>query len=286
MEYTIESLLSEVNSIHEKPGDERSRAIIEHVTKQIFDTMVKFDVSHAEMWAFFRWLNDLGKANEAGLLGAGLGLERLLDIMADEKDKARGIQLGTARAIEGPLHVPGAPRVKGFDRIDDGKEQGEVLIMEGNVKDLTGKIIPNAVVEVWLANQQGTYSIIDPTQTPYNNRRIIETAEDGHYGFQTLLPPGYSVPLGSPTQKVMDLLGRHGHRPAHIHFMVTAPGYVPLTTQVNMPGDKYIDEDFAFATRDDLIVTINKVDDPKLVAKYKLEKPYSHVEFDFVLQKA
>lgn len=286
MEYTVETLLKEVNSSYKHPGDERIRAITEHLIKQIYDTIVKFDVSHDEMWTFLKWMNELGKSNQAGLLAAGIGVERLLDILADEKDKKNGITSGTVRAIEGPLYVPGAPLEKKFARIDDGTEKGEVLIMEGDVLGPNGERIPNALVEVWLANQQGTYSMIDPNQSPYNNRRKIEADENGHYGFRTLVPPGYSVPKGSPTQKVLDLIGREGNRPAHIHFMISAPGYAHLTTQVNMPGDKYLDEDFAFATRDPLVVKVEKVSDPKQLDRYGLKEPYAHVKFDFVLHKA
>lgn len=286
MEYNSKTLLKEVNSAYKHPGNERIRAITEHVIAQIFETIEKFDVSHDEVWACFRYLNELGKANQFGLLGAGIGVERLLDILADEKDKKEGHATGTARAIEGPLWVPGAPKSKHFARLDDGKEKGEVLIMEGTVRDTEGKIVPNALIEVWHANQEGTYSIIDPTQTPYNYRRIIEADEKGHYVFQSLVPPGYAVPEGSPTDKLMKLLGREGNRPAHIHFMVSAPDHVKLTTQINWPGDKYIDEDFAFATRDTLIVKPEKVSDKNQMAQYKLSEPYTHVVFDFVLQKA
>ncbi|MCM2349282.1 MAG: catechol 1,2-dioxygenase [Bacteriovoracaceae bacterium] len=285
MEYTVKTLLKEVNSSYKHPGDERIRAISEHLIEQMYNTIVKFDVSHDEMWAFLKWMNELGKANQAGLLAAGLGIERLLDILADEKEKQKGITTGTARAIEGPLYVPGAPLEKKFARIDDGTQKGEVLIMEGDVFGPNGERIPHALVEVWLADQEGTYSIINPAQTPYNNRRKIEADEKGHYGFRTLVPPGYSVPKDSPTQKVLDLLGREGNRPAHIHFMVSAPGYEQLTTQINMPGDKYIDEDFAFATRDPLIVTVEKVNDPKMLAQYDLKEPYAHIKFNFTLHQ-
>lgn len=285
MEYTVKTLLKEVNSAYKHPGDERVRAITEHLIGCLYDTIVKFEISHDEVWAFQRWANELGQANQVGLLGAGIGIERLLDILADEKDAKAGLKSGTLRAIEGPLYVPGAPLEKGFARMDDGTEKGEVLIFEGDITNQSGEKIGGAIVDTWMANQQGTYSMVDPTQTPYNLRRKIEADAQGHYGFRSLVPPGYSVPPNSPTDKVMRLLGREGHRPAHIHFIVTAPGYRPLTTQVNMPGDKYLHEDFAFATRDELVVTTHKVTDPKLIAKYKLDGPFTHVTWHFTLQK-
>src|SRR5690606_23147013 len=203
----------------------------------------------------------------------------------EEKDKKEGSALGTARAIEGLGYTPGAPVHQHWARLDDGTESGEILIFEGHVRNLDGLPIPHATVEVWQANQQGTYSIIDPTQSPYNYRRTIIADENGHYVFRTLVPPGYAVPEGSPTDVLMKLLGRHGQRPAHIHFMVHANGYRRLTTQINWPEDKYIQEDFAFATRDELIVEPKKVDDKALIKKYELDSPFTHVEFDFKVQK-
>jgi catechol 1,2-dioxygenase len=285
MEYTVKTLLKEVNSSYKHPGNERVRAITEHLIGALYETIVKFDISHEEVWAFQRWANELGKANQVGLLGAGIGIERLLDILADEKDKNLGKKMGTPRAIEGPLYVPGAPQGKGLVRADDGTEAGEVLVMEGDVYDVDGKRVQGALVEMWMANQAGTYSIIDPTQTPYNLRRKIET-ENAHYAFRSLVAPGYSVPPHSPTGQLLSIIGREGNRPAHIHFMVTAPGFHPLTTQVNMPGDPYLNEDFAFATRDELIVRPEKVKDPEIFSKYGLEAPFTHVKWNFVLQKA
>lgn len=285
MEYNVKTLLQEIKSSYKHPGDERTRKITEHLIEQIYQTIEKYDISHDEVWAFVRWMNELGKANQTGLLLAGIGVERLLDILADEKEKKSNIAGGTPRAIEGPLYVEGAPLEKKFARLDDGSEKGEVLIMEGTVYDPDGKPVPHAIVEVWQANQNGTYSIIDPTQTPYNYRRKIETDEKGHYVFRSLVPPGYAVPKKSPTDVLLQILGREGNRPAHIHFMVSAPGHTKLTTQVNMPGDKYLNDDFAFATRDELVVNVKKISEEKELKKYDLSKPFSHVEFDFRLHR-
>jgi catechol 1,2-dioxygenase len=285
MEYTVSELLKEVNSSYKHPGDERIRAIAEHLIEQLYFTIEKFDVSHDEVWAFQKWLNELGASGQFGLLGAGIGIERLLDILADEKDQKLKLTDHTPRAIEGPLYVPNAPLEKAFARIDDGTEKGEVLIMEGDIIGSDGNKIPGAIVDLWMANQRGAYSFVDPTQTPYNNRRKIETDSNGHYVFRGLVPPGYSVPEGSPTDKALKLLGREGNRPAHIHFIISREGYTPLTTQVNMPGDRYLNEDFAFATRDELVVTLKKVTDQNEIAKFGLSDPFTHVSFNFVLQK-
>jgi catechol 1,2-dioxygenase len=78
-------------------------------------------------------------------------------------------------------------------------------------------------------------------------------------------------------------LGRHGQRPAHIHFFVSAPGHRHLTTQINIAGDKYLYDDFAFATREGLIPKIVRHEDAKKMKDRELNTPFSEIEFDFTL---
>jgi catechol 1,2-dioxygenase len=99
------------------------------------------------------------------------------------------------------------------------------------------------------------------------------------------MPSGYGVPPGSPTEQLLHLIGRHGQRPAHIHFMVSAAGHTKLTTQINIPGDPYLDDDFAFATRDHLVVNLEKIDDPTRGA-LDVDGPFTSIQFDFTLSPA
>ena len=285
-EYSVAQLLDHVNSSYSKPGNERVRQIAERMIADIYRVIVDFNVSHAELWSFFTWLNELGTAKQAGLVGAGIGLERLLDILADEADQHAQRAPGTPRAIEGPLYIPHAPLSKHEARLDDGSETGEPLVMEGTVRNTQGQAVPQAIVDVWHAGQGGGYSFFDPSLQAFNYRRRIETDEQGHYLFRSLLPPGYGVPPDSPTQQLLDVLGRHGSRPAHIHFMISAKNHVTLTTQVNIPGDPYLNDDFAFATRDALVVDLQKMTDPKQIAQYRQHGPFTYIAFDFTLQVA
>jgi catechol 1,2-dioxygenase len=158
--------------------------------------------------------------------------------------------------------------------------------MEGQVLDLNGQPVAHAMVDVWHANEQGGYSHFFPGMKPYELRRRIETDAQGHYRFRTALPPGYSIPPNSPTSELFEALGRHGHRPAHIHFLVVAPGKRTLTTQVNIPGDTYIDDDFAFATRDGLVVELERDVAPAGYESLGITQPFVRSRFDFVLQNA
>ena len=279
----IEALLSKVSNIGSGTGNKRVKAIIHRLTREMFRTIEDFDIQPDEFWSAVSYITRLGQANEAGLLVPGLGLESFLDIRADEAERNAGLEGGTPRTIEGPLYVAGAPLVQGEVRLDDGTEQGEVLFMHGQVRDVNGKPVPGAIVDVWHANTLGGYSFFDPSQAKYNLRRRIETDAEGRYTFRSLLPSGYACPPNGVTQELLDLLGRHGNRPAHIHFFVTADGYRKLTTQINIEGDQWLHDDFAFGTRDDLIPPVTRVADADLVHAKGLNAPYAEIGFDFVL---
>lgn len=285
-EYTQQQLLDLVNTVQVAPGNPRVRALTQRIVSDLFKTIDEMDVSADEFWTAVDWLSRLGASGQTGLITAGLGFDRLLDIRADEADQKAGRVGGTPRAIEGPLFVAGAPTAQGEVRVDEGEPKGEVFVMEGQVLDLNGQPVAHAMVDVWHANEQGGYSHFFPGMKPYELRRRIETDAQGHYRFRTALPPGYSIPPNSPTSELFEALGRHGHRPAHIHFLVVAPGKRTLTTQVNIPGDTYIDDDFAFATRDGLVVELERDVAPVGYESLGITQPFVRSRFDFVLQNA
>ena len=259
----LKKFLNVVSGMTSEKGNPRTKKIVHRILTDLFNTIEDLDVRPHEFWAAVDYFNDLGQHMEAGLLTAGLGLEHFLDLRMDAEDKAAGVNHGTPRTIEGPLYVANAPLSKGSARLDDGSDKGEVLFMRGVVRDLDGKPVANAIVDVWHANTKGMYSFFDKSQSKYNLRRRIQTGSDGRYEFRTIVPAGYGCPPDGPTQRLLNELGRHGQRPAHIHFFVSAPGHCHLTTQINIAGDKYLYDDFAFATREGLIPKIVRHEDAK-----------------------
>nr|WP_316640274.1 dioxygenase [uncultured Roseateles sp.] len=286
-EFTQAQLLDLVNTVHAAPGNERVRAITQRIVSDLFKTIDELDVQPDEFWRGIDWLARLGASGQLGLITAGLGFDRLLDIRADEADVQAGRTGGTPRAIEGPLYVAGAPSASYEVRVDAGDTpKGEVFVMEGRVLDLQGRPVAGASVDVWHANEQGGYSHFFPGMQDYELRRRISTDAEGRYRFRSFLPPGYAIPPSSPTSELFAALGRHGQRPAHIHFLVVAPGLRTLTTQINIPGDSYIDDDFAFATRDGLIVELERGVGPAGYESLGITAPFVRSRFDFVLQPA
>lgn len=284
----IDALVKEMNvDTATRSVDQRVQQIVVRIVAELFQIIEDLDIQPSEVWKGLEYITDAGKANELGLLAAGLGLEHYLDLRADEADAKAGVSGGTPRTIEGPLYVAGAPESVGFARMDDGSESDhlDTLIIEGTVTDTDGNIIENAKVEVWHANGLGNYSFFDKSQSDFNLRRTIFTDADGKYVAQTTMPVGYGCPPEGTTQALLNKLGRHGNRPSHVHYFVSAPGFRKLTTQFNIEGDQYLWDDFAFATREGLVATAVDVNDAAEIQRRGLDKPFKHITFNFELVK-
>lgn len=279
----IQSFFEEAAGFRSDNGSPRLKSIILRVLQDSAKIIEDLDITEDEFWKAVDYLNRLGGRSEAGLLVAGLGIEHFIDLLQDAKDAQAGLLGGTPRTIEGPLYVAGAPVFEGQARMDDGSEEGAtVMLLEGQVLDTQGKPLAGATVDVWHANSKGTYSFFDQSQSEYNLRRRIITDAEGRYRARSIVPSGYGCDPQGPTQECLDLLGRHGQRPAHVHFFISAPGHRHLTTQINLSGDKYLWDDFAYATREGLVGEVQFRDD----AAREVTGRYAELKFDFQLQQA
>jgi catechol 1,2-dioxygenase len=253
-------------------GDERLKAIVHDLLAAVFDTIDRHDVSENEFWSAVSFAQSA--APEFGLIVPGLGIEHYFDLLLDARDTQAAREGGTPRTIEGPLFVEGAPLSDGSASLNRAGDAGEPLAMSGTVFDAEGQPVAGAVIDVWHANAKGSYSIFDTSQPGFNLRAKIRTGSDGHYAFDTVMPVGYSCPPGGATETLLAKVGRHGARPAHVHFFVRAPGQRALTTQINIADDPLVNDDFAFATREGLIPPISRDDSG------------ARISFDFHLQPA
>lgn len=282
----VQDFLKLASGMTQKGGNPRTKTIVHRILSDLFKAIEDLDITSDEYWAGIAYLNQLGARSEAGLLSPGLGLDRYFDMRMDAEDAAIGIVNGTPRTIEGPLYVAGAPVAQGFARLDDGSDAaGKTLIMHGTVFEANGKPAAGATVEVWHANTKGFYSHFDPTgeQKPFNMRRTIVTDAQGRYKFQSIVPVGYGCPPDGPTQALLNQIGRHGNRPAHIHFFVSADGHRKLTTQINIDGDPLVNDDFAYATREGLVPPLVERKDAASIKANGLSAPFAEIEFDITL---
>lgn len=215
------------------------------------------------------------KRNEGNLLANVLGLEALVDeishVVADDG--------ATEPTVLGPFWRENAPRRSMGDSIVSGIEAGDFTFMSGRVLDAsTGEPVEKAVIDIWETAPNGKYEQQDPYQVDMNLRGLFTTGKDGTYSFYCLRPTTYSIPVDGPAGLLLQLLDRHTMRPAHIHFMIQAPGYKTIITELFDRRDKHVFDDSVFAVRNSLVVDFLPLEDnPK--AQFQLQ-------YDFKLAKA
>ena len=117
----------------------------------------------------------------------------------------------------------------------------------------------------------------------------MTVGDDGRYAFTTVKPVEYTVPSDGPVGEILRACGRHPWRPSHLHYIVKAPGYRTLVTEIFPNDDPYLDQDTVFGVRDDLVMSY--VEKPAsdfpdgMVLSGKVDKPFLSVDFDVTLAK-
>ncbi|KAF2101232.1 aromatic compound dioxygenase [Rhizodiscina lignyota] len=255
----------------------RLKKVFGSLVQHLHDFLRENEVTLDEFFTAIEMVNSCGrmsddKRNETQLLIDLLGVESLCDeitykLATDAPDAP------TATAILGPFWRENAPKLPMDASIVKNEiPDAEHTYIFGKVTDFaTGKPIEGAKVDVWHTAPNGLYEQQDPDQPDMNLRGIFTTGEDGKYSFYCLRPTPYPIPYDGPAGKLLKLLDRHPMRPAHIHFILTAPNYKPLVTQIFDRRDKYISNDTVFAVKDSLVVDFKpREGDPKA----QLELPY------------
>lgn len=189
----------------------------------------------------------------------------------------------TESTIFGPFYREGAPELPtGATMSQDGR--GEPVVVTGRVLSTNGTPIPHALLDVWETDENGLYEQQDPEQPDMNLRGKFCADSEGRYCFVGIKPVSYAIPDDGPVGHLLRALGRHPFRPAHIHLLITAEGFVPVTTHLFVKGDKYLDSDAVFGTKDSLIVDFIRHDSEEEAAPYHVTVPFYKVEYDFILK--
>jgi catechol 1,2-dioxygenase len=263
--------------------DPRLRQIMTSIVKHLHEAVKEIEPTHEEWFSAIQFLTNIGQMcndwrQEFILLSDTLGVSMLVDAINNRRPNG-----ATENTILGPFYVPNAPRYpNGANICLDGK--GEPMLVRGRVLDVDGKPIAGATLDVWQTNADGFYDVQQKgVQPDFNLRGLFATGEDGAYFFRTAKPRYYPIPDDGPVGKMLGALGRHPNRAAHIHFILTAPGYGPVITHIFSPDCSYLAEDTVFGVKETLIAQFAKVDDPVEIAKSGFEDPFWLTEWDFVL---
>ncbi|GAA3784988.1 dioxygenase family protein [Streptomyces chiangmaiensis] len=236
-----------------------------------------------EWMAAIQWLTAAGqisndKRQELILTSDVLGLSMLV-VQLNNRFSTRA----TPATVLGPFHIDGSPAVPyGFD-MSDGIA-GTPLFVSGKVIDVDGKPVPNAVLDAWQADADGTYEAQLPEIDEARLRAKYHARKDGAYCIRTIAPRGYAIPMDGPVGDLISTTDISHFRPAHVHFLIDEPGYRKLITHLFQEGSEYLDSDVVFGTKDALIVRFTEKPAGTAPDGSRIEQPYLHAEYDFVLQ--
>lgn len=256
-----------IDKLKDSPNP-RFKAVMTSLITHLHAFVREADLTEAEWLEGIKFLTATGKTctdkrQEFILLSDVLGVSMLVDAINHRKPEG-----ATESTVLGPFYVEGAPDLPAGADIakDPGGEPTEV---SGRVLTPEGRPIEGAVLDVWQTAANGFYDIQDPGQSEYNLRGRFRSDATGHFNFRTVKPVSYPVPTDGPVGQVLNGMGRHPFRPAHLHFIISAPGYETLVTHLFVAGDPYLDSDAVFGVKHSLVVPFApKKDSDVLEAKY------------------
>ncbi|TMR94797.1 dioxygenase [Nonomuraea basaltis] len=220
------------------------------------------------------------RRQELILLSDVLGLSMLVVGINHEVSAA-----ATASTVVGPFFVENAPEFADGDDISGGAA-GEPCFYSGRILSATGAPIPDARIDVWHSDDDGNYDVQYPELDGAQGRGRLRSGADGGYRFSSVLPVPYPIPHDGPVGELLDAAKRDSMRPAHVHFRVSAPGFATLTTHVFVAGDPYLGSDAVFGETDSLVRTFARHDPGPAPGGRVLDRAFSTMEFDFVLDVA
>jgi protocatechuate 3,4-dioxygenase beta subunit len=249
----------------------RLREILTLVIGHVHAIVREAKITHDEWWQAVDFLTRAGKMcsdsrQEFILLSDILGISMLVDAI----DHVGGPGLSESTVL-GPFYAGQQRELAAGESILLREEDSAPLEMRGRITDSKGQPIAGALVEVWQTAPNQLYDVQDKDQPDGHLRGSFRSDAVGAYGFQTIMPVSYPIPNDGPAGQLLAAMGRHPFRPAHIHFMISAPGYRTLVTHLFLDGDKYLGSDAVFGVK------------PSLVIRPSLHDGVNTVEYDFGL---
>jgi hydroxyquinol 1,2-dioxygenase len=263
--------------------DPRLKQVISSLISHIHTFIREVELTQEEWALGIQFLTRTGhmcdeKRQEFILLSDITGVTMLVDAI-----NHRLLDEATESTIFGPFYREGASELPmGATISKDGR--GEPVVVTGRVLSTDGTPISDALLDVWETDENGLYEQQDPEQPEMNLRGKFRTDGEGRYCFVGIKPVSYAIPDDGPVGQLLRTLGRHPFRPAHIHLLISADGFAPVTTHLFVKGDPYLDSDAVFGTKDSLVVDFIRHDSEEEAASYHVTVPFYRVEYDFVLK--
>ena len=247
---TEQSLTDAVLATFRDAGDARFRQIMSSLVQHLHGFVRETELTEAEWFAAIRFLTATGqkcddKRQEYILLSDTLGVSMLVDAINHRKPGG-----ATETTVFGPFYLPGSAALPMWSDITNGCA-GEPCYLNGRVLDVQGRPIAGATLDIWQTDGEGWYDVQKPDAAFARGK--LTTDSEGRFGFRTVKPVSYPIPTDGPVGIMLGAMGRHPYRPAHVHAIVSAPGYQAVTTHVFVAGDPYLGSDAVFGVKDSLV---------------------------------
>lgn len=244
------SVLSEI----ERVADARLREIMSSAVKHLHAWVREVKLTELEFQRAAAVIAKLGQLsdkshNEVVLIAGSLGVSSLVCLQSNGD---HGKHDTTANLL-GPFWRAGSPRVQNGGSIIRSETVGMPMFVTALVKDLIGKPVAGAEVDVWHTSGEGIYENQDAGQADWNLRGKFTTDAEGRIWFRSIKPAGYPIPINGPVGDLLRAQGRHNMRPAHIHFLVFKPGYKTQFSQVYSSDDPNLETDVQFGVMRSLV---------------------------------
>jgi protocatechuate 3,4-dioxygenase beta subunit len=260
----------------------RAKFLLQELVKSLHDYVNKTGLTFEEWEYAINFLTRTGQTctpirQEFILLSDTLGVSMLVDAI-NHRDRGGA----TETTVLGPFYV-GEHKVMPHGTDISASLDGERMFVQSRVTDVSGKPLPGVPVDVWHADDEGFYDSQKPTygdHGPLSRARFI-TDDDGRFFFRTILPCSYPIPTDGPVGEMIRATKRPELRPAHVHFLVAAPGYQPLITHVFVGGDPNIDCVVVFGVKDELIANVERRSDAKMPDGAPASAPWHLMTYEF-----
>ena len=265
--------------------DPRLKQIMSSLVAHLHDFVRDVKLTEAEWQAGIAFLTATGQRcsdtrQEFILLSDTLGVSMLTIALNHAKPVG-----ATEATVFGPFHTGDAPRVEHGADIARGAP-GLPMFVHARVLGPDGEPVADAQVDVWQADDDGLYDVQRPELGDARRARaILRTDAHGALHFRSIVPTAYPIPVDGPVGAMLAATGRHPWRPAHLHFMIRAAGYQPLTTHIFRDADPYLDSDVVFGVRSSLVG--DYVEHPPGTAPdgSHVATPFFTLDQDFVLAR-
>jgi len=286
---TEDDITAEVLARFAETPDPRLRRIMLALIRHLHAFVKEVELTEAEWFQAIALLTETGrlwcsdKRQEFILFSDTLGVSMVVDLINHRKPEG-----ATESTVFGPFHRQGAPEMPPGGNIAFRDKTAIPALVGGRVLDLDGRPIAGAVLDVWQAQSNGLYDSQDREVEGLHMRGKFRTDAEGRYLVRTVRPVHYPIPADGPVGQMLRATGGHPWRPAHIHFVVSAEGYEPVTTHIFDRADEYLDSDAVFAVKDSLICDFvrHEAADDAEAARLGIAPPFYTARFDFRLKKA